>query len=123
MLVQLLQLGLGTPPGAGGDTPQSPLFMFGWVAIMIALFYVMLIRPQKRKESERQQLLKQIKSGDRILFSGGIVGVVTNVKEKTFMIRIADKTKVEVLRGAVYQVLGKDDLPDDVGQDLGSTQA
>ena len=58
-----------------------------------------------------------------MLFSGGIVGVVTNVKEKTFMIRIADKTKVEVLRGAVYQVLGKGDLPEDVGQDLGSTQA
>jgi len=55
-----------------------------------------------------------VKSGDKVVFSGGIIGTVANTKENTFMIRIAEKVKVEVARGAVSQVLGKDDEPEDV---------
>lgn len=103
--------------GGAGGSQQSPLFMFGWLAIMLALFYVMLIRPQRRREKERQDLLSKIKSGDRVLFSGGIVGIVTNVKDKTYVIKVADKTKIEVVRSAVSQVLDKGELPADVDQD------
>ncbi len=99
----------------GGDGQQSPMFMFGWLAIMIMIFYFILIRPQQRKEKERRALLSAIKSGDRVLFSGGIIGVVTNVQEKTFTIKIADKVKVEVSRGAVTHVLDKEkgEVPQD----------
>jgi preprotein translocase YajC subunit len=74
--------------------------------------------PQRRREKERQQLLEAIKTGDRVLFGGGIIGVVTNVKEKTYVIKVADKTKLEVVRGAVTQVLDKGELPADVDQEL-----
>jgi len=111
-------LAMAPPPGGGaGGSQQSPLFMFGWLAIMLALFYVMLIRPQRRREKERQELLSKIKSGDRVLFSGGIIGIVTNVKDKTYVIRVGDKTKLEVVRGAVSQVLAGGELPADVDQD------
>jgi preprotein translocase subunit YajC len=114
-------LALGTPPGGGGGAPQqSPVFMFGWLAIMIAIFYLMLIRPQRRKEKERQALLQAVKTGDRVLFGGGIIGIVANVKEKTLVIKVAEKTKLEVLRGAVSQVLGSGELPADVDKDLGT---
>ena len=100
-------------PGQGGEQP-SGAFFFGWIAIMIAIFYVMIIRPQRRREKERQKLLKEIKTGDSVLFAGGVIGIVANVKEKTFTIKIAEKTKIEVLRGAVTQVLDKTSLPDDI---------
>jgi preprotein translocase subunit YajC len=91
--------------------------MFGWLALMIMIFYFILIRPQQRREKERQALLKAVKSGDRVLFAGGMIGVVTNVSDKTFSIKIADKVKVDVVRGAVTQVLDKGaELPDDVPQ-------
>jgi preprotein translocase subunit YajC len=118
MLDSLLTLAMAPPPGGqGGESPQSPFFMFGWIAIMIAIFYVMIIRPQRRKDKERQELLKQVKTGDRILFSGGIIGIVSNVKEKTLVVKVAEKTKVEILRGAVSQVLSSGELPADVDQD------
>lgn len=110
-------LAMAPPPGGSGQPAQSPMFMFGWLAIMIALFYFMLIRPQRRREKERQQLLSAIKSGDRVLFSGGIIGIVANVKEKTYVIKVGDKTKLEVVRGAVTQVLAKGELPADVDQE------
>lgn len=103
-------------PG-GPENQQSPAFMFGWLALMILIFYFILIRPQQRREKERRALLAAVKTGDRVLFGGGLIGVVTNATEKTFTIKICDKVKVDVIRAAVTQVLVKgDDLPDNVDQ-------
>lgn len=113
-------LAMAPPPGPDGAPAQSPMFMFGWLAIMIALFYVMLIRPQRRREKERQQLLQNVKSGDRVLLGGGIIGVIANVKDKTFVVKIAEKTKIEVVRGAVTQVLAKGELPSEVDVEPGN---
>ena len=98
--------------GGGGAQQQSPIFMFGWIAIMIAIFYFLMIRPQQKRAKERQKLLDSVKSGDRVVFSGGILGTVTNVKDKTLMVKVADNVKIEVSRGAITQVLAKGELPE-----------
>ena len=104
---------MGAPAGgAQGAAPQSSMFMFVWLGLMVALFYFMLIRPQKRREKERQALLGAVKTGDRVLFGGGFLGVVANVKEKTLVVKIADGVKVEIVRGAVSQVLDKGEAPE-----------
>ena len=100
---------------AGGPASQSPAQglggMFVPMIILIAIFYFMLIRPQQRKEKERRSMIDQIKSGDRVMFSGGILGTVTNVKEGVFVVKIADNVKIEVSRGAVSRVLEKGEKP------------
>ncbi len=106
-------IAMAAPGGAASGQQQSPAFMFGWIFIMLGIFYVMLIRPQKKREKERQALLAAVKSGDRIVFSGGILGVVTNVKEKTLAVKIADNVKIEIGRGAVSQILSKGEKPED----------
>jgi preprotein translocase subunit YajC len=105
-------LAMAQPAGAAGGSQQSGVFMFVWLGLMVALFYFMLIRPQKRREKERQALLGAVKTGDRILFAGGLLGVVANVKDKTLIVKIADNVKVEIVRGAVSQVLDKGDMPE-----------
>ena len=108
----ILNLAMMAPPAEGGQgAQQSSLFMFVWLGLMIVLFYFMLIRPQKRREKERQALLAAVKTGDRVLFAGGLLGTVANVKDKTLVVKIADGVKVEVLRGAVSQVLAKGEDP------------
>jgi preprotein translocase subunit YajC len=77
--------------------------------IIFAIFYFMLIRPQQRKEKERRALIDNIKSGERVMFSGGILGTVTNVKEGIFVVKIADNVKIEIARGAVVKVVEKGD--------------
>ena len=116
MLNGLQMLAFAPPPGANGESGQSPVLMFGWLAIMFGIFYVMIIRPQRRREKERQELIRNVKSGDRILFAGGIIGQITNVKDKTVVVRVGDKVKMEILRGAVNQVLAANELPTDVDQ-------
>jgi len=110
MIAEPLTLAMATAPGGGGGQ-QSPMFMFVWLGIMVAIFYVMLIRPQQRREKERRALIANVKTGDRIVFAGGLLGVVTNVKEKTLVVKIADNVKIEISRGSVSQVLEKGEAP------------
>ena len=89
------------------------MMMFGYMAIIFALFYFMMIRPQMKREKARKKLISEIKTGDRIIFCGGMIGVVTNVKEQIFTVKLADNVKVDIVRGSVLRVLGQDE---DVGE-------
>lgn len=103
-------------PGGAGQEPPSAMYYMVLMGLMMAVFYMLLIRPQRRREQERRTLIDNIKTGDRVMFSGGIIGTVANVKEKTFTIRIAEKVKIEVSRGAVSHVLDKGEAPPDPAQ-------
>ncbi len=103
-MASMLALGMGGSPGGAGQQ-QSPGLLIGWLVIMVALFYFMMILPQQRREKERRKLIDSIKTGDRVLFAGGLIGVVANVKPDVFVIKIADNTKVEAVRAAVTRVL------------------
>ena len=84
--------------GAGG---------FGFLIPMIlvfGVFYLLLIRPQQRKQRELQATISQLKAGDRVVTTGGIVGVITAVRDTSFLIRSADKTILEIARTAVAGV-------------------
>jgi len=70
---------------------------------MVVMFYFVLIRPQSKKAKEHAELLKTVKPGDRIVTSGGVVGVVVTVKEKTLSIRSAD-SKFEVTKAAITEI-------------------
>ena len=94
---------------AGDGSAQSPGLMIGWLVIMVALFYFMMIRPQQRREKERKTMIAAVKTGDRVVFGGGLIGIVANAKEDLFVIKIADNTKIEVVRSAVTRVLKKDE--------------
>jgi len=105
-------------PGAGaGQQPAgNPLAMPVMLVIMVGIFYFMLIRPQQRKEKERRAMIENVKTGERVLFGGGIIGTVTNVKDNIFVVKIADNVKIEVVRSAVSRVLDK-------GEKLGKDDA
>jgi preprotein translocase subunit YajC len=72
--------------------------------LIIAVFYVLLIRPQQKRQRELQQTISQLKIGDRIVTTGGIIGVITTVRDTSFLIRSADKSILEIARSAVAGV-------------------
>jgi len=108
-------LAMASPGGAGGAAGGggNPMVMIVYMAIIFGLFYFLMIRPQMRKEKERRKMIEAVKTGDRVLFCGGMIGTVANVKDGVFTIKIGDTTKVEVARGAVYRLLSKDEAPGD----------
>src|ERR1035437_9486788 len=108
-------LAMASPAGAGGAAGggSNPMVMIVYMAIIFGLFYFLMIRPQMRKEKERRKMIEAVKTGDRVLFCGGMLGTVANVKDGVFTIKIGDNTKVEVARGAIYRLLSKDESPGD----------
>ena len=103
-----MMVGMGGLGGQGGQQ-SSPVMMIGWLVIMVGLFYFMMIRPQQRKEKERRALIASIKSGDRVVFGGGLIGTVANVKDTVLVVKAAENTKLEVLRASVTRVIQKDE--------------
>ena len=110
----LMTLAMGTPPGGPQGQGGSPGMLIGYMVIIFALFYFMMIRPQAKKEKERRKLLEAIKAGDRVLFCGGMVGIIASVKDQTYTVKIAENVKVDIARGAVLRVLEKDEAPGDI---------
>ncbi|MFN7139631.1 MAG: preprotein translocase subunit YajC [Limisphaerales bacterium] len=93
---------MGAPPAQGQEAPPFYVTMFPFI-LMLVVFYFILIRPQQKKAREHQELLKGLRSGDRVLTNSGIVGTVITVKEKTVTLRTAD-TKIEILKSAVAEI-------------------
>ena len=89
-------------PTAGGqpDLLQTLLpFIF-----MGVIFYFLLIRPQQKRQKQHQQLMANLKTGDRVVTSSGIHGLIANVKETTFLLKVADNVKIEIDKSAVAGV-------------------
>jgi preprotein translocase subunit YajC len=94
-------------PGMEEDPKAAMLKMLGMFAILGVMFYFLMIRPQSQQRKQQENLLKNLKTGDKVVLSSGIFGIVTNVKDKSVMVKIADNVKVEVLKSAVGTVLDK----------------
>lgn len=94
------------PPGLMGG-PGTLMFML----VFFAIFYFLLIRPNQKREKERQRMLASLGKGDKVITSGGILGTIVGLSEKTAVVRVSDdpSVKLEFLRGAISRVVTRDD--------------
>jgi preprotein translocase subunit YajC len=100
MLTQFFAVILAAaPPG----TPPPAWVQVVPMILIFVIFYFLLIRPQQKRQKEHAQLVKSLKPGDKIVTSGGILGVVVAVKDNSVSIRSAD-TKLELLKSAVSEI-------------------
>ena len=74
------------------------------MVLIIGVFYVLLIRPQQKRQRELQETISHLKAGDRIVTTGGVIGTITSVKDTSFLIRSAEKSVLEIARSAVAGV-------------------
>ena len=72
--------------------------------LIIGVFYVLLIRPQQKRQRQLQETIAGLKIGDKVVTTGGIIGTITTVKDTSFLIRSADKSILEIARSAVAGV-------------------
>ena len=74
------------------------------LVLLMVVFWFVLIRPQQKRQKAHAQMLTKLKTGDRVVTSSGIVGTVTNVKEKTVTVRTAGDTKLEFTKGSIAEI-------------------
>ena len=98
--------------GQQSSKPASPSAGLGsllpMMLIMFAVIYFLMIRPEQKKQKQRQAMLQAIKKGDRVITSAGILGTVGTIKDNTVMVKIAENTIVEFTKSAVTSVINKD---------------
>ena len=83
--------------GGGGNFLVA---IMPWVLIF-GVFYFLLIVPQRKRQKALQETINNLKAGDRIVTSGGVIGTITAVRDNSLLIRSAEKSIIEVSRGAI----------------------
>jgi preprotein translocase subunit YajC len=78
------------------------------ILLIIGVFYMLLIRPQQKRQRELQEMISQLKAGDRIVTTGGVIGTITTVRDTSFYVRSADKSILEIARSAVAGIEGEE---------------
>lgn len=72
-----------------------------WFGVFLAIFYVFIILPNKKKEKKHTEVVESLRKGDKIVTIGGIKAEVARVKEDSILIRVSDNTEFEIIKKAI----------------------
>ena len=96
-----LSIAQAAPTPAG----PNPLASFVPIILIFVIMYFLLFRPQIKRQKEQARLVAALKTGDRVVTAAGIHGLISNVKDRTVTLKIADNVKIEIEKSAVTSVL------------------
>ena len=100
-------------PSQGGTGPVWVQFLP--FALILAIFYFIILLPMKRRQKKVQEFRAALKVGDKIITTSGIYGSITKMNERSVQLQIADKVRIEVSRAAVGGLQGQDPVVQDSG--------
>jgi preprotein translocase subunit YajC len=83
------------------------LMAFLPLVVIMVIFYLLLILPAQRRQKKTQAMINALKSGDKVVTSGGLYGVIVGVEDDAVQLRIAEQVKVKVARSAISGVLSE----------------
>lgn len=90
---------------APASTGPNPLASFIPIILIFVIMYFLLFRPQMKRQKEQAKLVSALKTGDRVVTASGIHGLISNVKDRTVIVKVADNVKIEMEKSAVTSVL------------------
>ncbi len=95
-----------SPEGGGSPNPISSMIPF---VLIFAVLYLLILRPQMKKQKDQKRMIEELEKGDQVVTSGGIHGSIANIKDDILVLKIADNVKIELSRAAVSRVKNKED--------------
>jgi len=102
---------MAAPPDGGNVLVQFIPF-----ALVLAIFYFVILLPMKRKQQKVQEFLGKLKVGDRVITQGGIYGQITKLTDEVVQLQIADKIRIDVARAAIGGYQGQPPVVDPANQ-------
>ena len=93
-----------------GTPQQGGLLSFLPFAIILAIFYFLILMPMQRRQKKVQEFQAALKVGDKIITTGGIYGHITRVNDKSVQVQVADKVRIEIARASVGGFQGQDPI-------------
>ena len=92
-------------PAGGGNPMIGFLVQFGYFIPLFLILYFLLIRPQQQQAKTQESMRKNLKKGDRVITTGGMLGTVVGIDDSKIVLRISEDVKAEFARNAIVQVL------------------
>ena len=93
-------------PQQGGDAGGGMISTLIMFVLIIGIFWLMILRPQQKRQKERQKLLEALKKGDRVITAGGLHGTIAGLDDKTVLVQVAETVKLKFDRSAVTTIVG-----------------
>lgn len=84
--------------------PNSMFTMLAWCVAVFGVMYMLMIRPNKKRMEEYKKMLSELRAGNKIVFAGGIYGVIREIGEDSLKVEIADGVVIEIPKSAVANV-------------------
>lgn len=87
------------------QTQPNPILSFFPLILMFVIFYWLLIRPQQKRQREHTEMVKNLKRGDRVVTSGGLIGTIHTLQDDYVVLKVGSQdTKIEVLRSSIQEL-------------------
>ena len=81
---------------------SNPVLAFLPLVFMFVVFYFLLIRPQQKRQQEVNQMVQDLKKGDRVVTAGGVIGTIAGIQNDYVILKVGDaETKIEILKSAI----------------------
>ena len=101
LLISVVLISGCVPGGEPAEEGTGNWTMIIFLVLIFAMFYFLMIRPQRKRQKDHQKLVQELNKGDRVITAGGIYGRVVSVREKTCVVEIGKGTQVTLQRAAV----------------------
>ena len=88
-------------PGGGEETGLGSWSLIIFLVLIFGMFYLLIIRPQRKKQKEHQNLMQELKRGDKVVTAGGIYGVIESTSEDSIVIKVESGTTLRIARNSV----------------------
>src|SRR5688500_11523251 len=100
---------------AMADPQASGLIQFLPFAMILAIFYFLILMPMKRRQKKVQEFQEALKVGDKVVLTSGIHGLITRVSDNIVQLQIADRVRIDVSRAAIGGYQGQDPVVPESG--------
>ena len=111
LLGTTMPLAMGTPPEGGG----SLLVQFLPFAMILAIFYFIILMPMKRRQKKVHDFQSALKVGDRIVTTSGIYATITKMNDRSVQVQVAEKVRIEISRAAIGGYQGQEPVVPESG--------
>ena len=94
-MMESLLLGQQTSSGA------SSIASFFPILLLVAIFYFLILRPMRKKQKGHEEMIASLKTGHKVITSGGVHGTIVAIKDHTVMLKVAEQVKIEITKSAI----------------------
>ncbi len=101
LLTLLAALGGCAPPPEGAEGGGFDWTLIIFIVLLVGIFYFLIIRPQRRQQRRHQELMQELKRGDKVVTSGGIYGVVETLSDDSIVLKIESGATIRVARNSI----------------------